>query len=171
MRTFLVCAILVLCNLAIGCGGPGFAYRIPTANMSPTINPDDLCTANPFAYWSNPIERFDIVAFYAPESVRKMLSVPAYTRYISRVIGLPGEKIEIKHGVVYINDTVLPEPFEKVEDAMDFRAMTIPENEYFVLGDNRPNSEDSRFYRPSTIKKADIAGKIIKIYHGYYKKQ
>jgi signal peptidase I len=171
MRAFIVCTILVLCFFAIGCGGPGFAYRIPTENMSPTLDPDDMCLANPFVYASAPVERFDIVVFNAPEEIKKRAGESGNIKSISRVVGLPNEKIEIRKGVVFINDKMLDEPFQKIVDDMDFPAAVIPDNEYFLLGDNRPNSEDSRFYKPSTIKKADITGKVTEIHRGYYKKK
>lgn len=170
MRTFLVCKILVLCYFAISCSGPGFAYRIQTENMMPTLNPGDMCTANPFAYWSAPVERFDMVVFLAPSEQRKRFGLPEGTRYISRVVGLPGEKIEVRRGVVYINNIAWDEPFEIIRDDLDFPTITIPKDEYFLIGDNRPGSDDSRYYKPPTIKKADIAGKILDIYPGYYKK-
>ncbi|HEV7644143.1 MAG TPA: signal peptidase I [Pyrinomonadaceae bacterium] len=170
MRTFIVCSILIFCFLAIGCSGLGLAYRIPTANMSPTLNPGDACTSNPLAYISDPVERFDIVVFNAPESTKKRTGESGDVKFIARVIGLPNEKIEIKKGRIFINDNVLDEPFQKIADESDFPAINIPDGEYFILGDNRPNSEDSRFYKPATIKKADITGKVGDIYPGYYKK-
>jgi signal peptidase I len=171
MKKFLVCALLIFCSLAVGCGGLGLAFRIPTVNMSPTLNPGDACTSNPFAYsGSAPIKRFDIVVFNAPEETKRQTGQKGNVKFISRIIGLPSEKIEIKGGVIFINDQILTEPFKKIGDESDFRAVTIPEGEYFLMGDNRPNSEDSRFYKPATIKKADITGKILDIYPGYYKK-
>ena len=77
---------------------------------------------------------------------------------------MPNEKIEIKKGEIYINDNLLDESsFEKNVGGIDFPATTIPENEYFLLGDNRPNSLDSRYWKKPTIKREDIYGKVTTI--------
>jgi signal peptidase I len=173
MRVFLVCTILVFCCLAIGCRG--LAYKVTTDNMSPTLKIGDAFTVNPLAYQSDPVERFDIVVFKAPEEIKKLSGESGDVRFVKRIIGLPKEKLEIKDNKVYINDKLLDEPFEKIVDDEDrmksFPAFIIPDNGYFVLGDNRPNSLDSRYYKPSTIKKEDIYGEILEIHPGYYKKQ
>ena len=81
--------------------------------------------------------------------------------FIKRVIGLPGESIEIKQGTVYIhkngNAFLLDEPYVKEPIANTFKGDLIPENEYFVMGDNRNNSSDSR--TGWTAKREDIIGK------------
>lgn len=165
MRTFIVCTILVFCCLAIGC--TGWAYKVPTANMIPTIQIGDTCIVNKFEYSTNSIQRFDIVVFNIPEGAKKETGESGDVKYLSRVIGLPNEKIEIKKGKVYINDKLLDEPFGKVVNAddpeNDFSAIVIPENEYFILGDNRPQSFDSRYWKPPTVKKEDILGKVVQI--------
>ena len=163
MRTFIVCTILVFCCLAIGC--KGFAFRVPTENMLPNIKVGDTCIVD--QYSSAPIERFDIVMFNAPEWAKKISDEKGDVKFIKRIIGLPNEKIEIKENKIYINDKLLEETFKKItneKDQMkDFSSITIPENEYFLLGDNRPQSLDSRYWEPATIKKEDILGKVIEI--------
>jgi signal peptidase I len=165
MRTFIACTILVFCCLTFGC--TGWAYKVPTGNMIPTIQIGDTCVVNKFEYSNNPIQRFDIVVFNAPEWVKKELGESSDAKYISRVVGLPNEKIEIRKGKVYINDKLLDEPFEKIiredDPENDFSAIVIPENEYFILGDNRPQSLDSRYWKPPTIKKESILGKVVQI--------
>ena len=93
MRTFIVCTILVFCFLALSCSG--WIFRIPTGNMIPTIQIGDSVIINKYAYYSEKVERFDIVAFKAPEERRKSLKDENLT-YLKRIIGLPNEKIEIK---------------------------------------------------------------------------
>ncbi|HEX8734797.1 MAG TPA: signal peptidase I [Pyrinomonadaceae bacterium] len=172
MRAFLVCAILAFCCLATGC--KGFGYKVTTENMSPALNIGDAFTVNPFADKSEPIKRFDIVVFQAPEETKKISGESGDVRYVMRVIGLPNEKLEIKDNKIYIDDKLLDEPFEKFVDEKDarknFRAIVIPENEYFLMGDNRPHSNDSRYYKPATIKREDIYGKVFEIFPEYYKK-
>ena len=133
--------------------------------MSPTIQIGDTCFVNKFEYSTEEVQRFDIVVFNAPEWVKKELGEPDGTKYLSRVVGLPNETIEIKEGKVYINNKLLGEPFNKVVSSDDpennFSAIVIPENEYFILGDNRPRSFDSRYWKPPTIKKENILGKVV----------
>lgn len=165
MRTFIVCTILVFCYLAIGCAVR--AYKIPTPAMSPTINPGDGLIADEITYkLGGEFERFDIVVFESPP-------VPwdnnQRTKFVFRIIGLGGEKVGLKKGKVFINDKPLEESFQKAESDDDFAPIVIPEGEYFLLGDNRPNSWDSRFWKPSTIKRDDIYGKIVQILPEYYK--
>ena len=165
MRTFIVCTTLVFCCLGISC--TGWAYKVPTGNMIPTIQIGDTCIINKFEYLSNPIQRFDIVVFSVPENVKKLTGESGDVRYMKRIVGLPNEKIEIKDNKLFINDKLLDEPFNKIIDAndpeKDFSAIVIPDNEYFLLGDNRPNSLDSRYWKPATIKKSDIFGKVVQI--------
>jgi signal peptidase I len=162
MRTFIVCIVLVFCCLAIGC--KGFAFRVPTENMLPTVKVGDTCIVD--QYSKIEIQRFDIVMFKAPEDIAKSFKEKD-VKIISRIIGLPGEKIEIKDNKIFINDKLLDETFEKVIDEKDrlknFPAIVIPENEYFVMGDNRPGSFDSRYWKPTTIKKEEVLGKVIEI--------
>jgi signal peptidase I len=110
----------------------------------------------------NPIERFDIVV-YKPQPSRGIAEAEKNARFVHRVIGLPNEKIEIKKGAVYINDELLIENFEKIPGGIDFNSTVIPENEYFLLGDDRPQSLDSRYWNKPTIKREDIYGKVTTI--------
>jgi signal peptidase I len=106
----------------------------------------------------NPIERFNIVV-YKPQPV-KNYDIDLNSKFTARVIGLGGEKIEIKKGKVFINGKLLDEPFERFEDDFNFPPVVIPQGEFFLLGDNRPNSLDSRYWKNPTIKAGDIYGKV-----------
>jgi signal peptidase I len=161
MRAFIVCTILVFCCLAIGC--KGFAYRITTENMLPTIKVGETCIVD--QYSKIEIKRFDIVMFNAPEAAKKLTRETGDVKYIARIIGVPNEKIEIKANKIYINDKFLEETFEKITDEddqwKDFPPTVIPANEYFVLGDNRPRSLDSRYWK--TVKKEEVLGHVVEI--------
>ena len=150
--------------MAIGCG-----YRwlkVPTGAMQPTIETDANIVIDENAYSSGEtVNRFDIVIHKAPiDENLKRLGVDENTKFAFRIIGLSGEKVEIKKGKVFINDNLLDEPFEKHSSDDDFKPIVIPENEFFLLGDNRPESNDSRYWKPSTIKRKDIFGKVVKIF-------
>lgn len=133
--------------------------------MQPAINPGDTCIVNPFSE-VNP-QRFDIVIFNAPEIAKQISRETGDIKYMSRIIGLPNEKIEVRDSKIFINDKLLDEPFEKFTGDPDQRknvpAVVIPEDEYYVIGDNRPSSFDSRSWNPATIKKKDILGKVVEI--------
>lgn len=126
--------------------------------MSPTINPGDHFASIGFKNDDlDPIERFDIVVFKRPKSYKR--DVPEDTRYAYRVIALGGEKVELKKGIVFINDAQLEQSsFEKLVSTDDFKPIVVPAGEFFLMGDNRSNAEDSRFI--GTIKRDAIDGKV-----------
>jgi signal peptidase I len=127
--------------------------------MSPTMKIGDVCKAENFE--DSSIQRFDIVVFNMPEDIKKLTGEKGNVKIIARIIGLPGEKIEIKQGKTFINGKLLDETFEKILDSeKDFSAIVIPANEFFLLGDNRPESLDSRYWKKPTINNSDISGKI-----------
>ena len=90
-----------------------------------------------------------------------------------RAVGLPEEKLEIKNNAIYINDQMIEEPFERITDSADpkrnFGPILIAKDEYFFVGDNRPNSEDSRYWTKATIHKNEIVSKIVSIEKDFYK--
>lgn len=162
MRIFFVWSILVFCCLAIGCGLQKYIsvrHNVAASeSMSPTIKPGDhFASVGIKDNDIDPIDRFDIVVFKPPPNPKR--GIDENMRWVFRVVGLSGEKIELKKGLVFINDKQLAETsFEKVTSQDDFKAIVIPQNEYFLMGDNRPNSEDSRYIK--TIKREDIDGKV-----------
>ncbi len=127
--------------------------------MSPALKIGDVCKAESLA--DSSIERFDIVVFNMPEDIKKLTGETGSVKIIARVVGLPGEKIEIRQGKTFINEKLLDENFEKATDTeKDFSAFVIPENEYFLLGDNRPQSLDSRYWKKPTVSRTEISGRI-----------
>ena len=104
--------------------------------MEPRIDSDDYVVINALAYRLGTPARNDIVAF------RHERSAPSV--YLKRVIGLPGDRIAIDRGIVRVNDRILDEPYVRFHDTRSFPQVVVPANAYYVLGDNRANSDDSR---------------------------
>lgn len=146
-----------------GCGSS--VVKVPTGAMQPTIPIDSYVAWDNAAYSSQPIERFDMVVHTVPlDDMRRRRGLGEFDKYIFRVVGLGGEKIEIKSGQLLVNDTVVTEPFERIPSDDNFGPIVVPQGEYFLLGDNRPESDDSRFWKPSTIVRERIIGKVTKVF-------
>jgi signal peptidase I len=135
------------------------AFYIPSESMMPTLEKNDRVLVNKLSYKLHDVHRGDIVVFKAPPGVD-----PGVKDLVKRVIGLPGDTIEGRNdGFVYINGAKLEEKWlpegEKTEPG--FAPVTVPADSYFVMGDNRGNSKDSRFFKPTPfIKEEDIVGRV-----------
>ena len=114
-------------------------FWIPSSSMEPTLNIQDRIVVNKFIYRFQKPQRFDVVVFRFPGKETKK-------DFIKRVIGLPGEKVEIRAGDVYINDEKLEENHKMNTDYSYFGPVEIPSDSYLCLGDNRPRSADSRVW-------------------------
>ena len=129
------------------------SFVIVGPSMEPGLQPDQRLLISKIAYAFHEPERGDVIIFHPPDEQQ--------VDYIKRIIALPGESVEIEEGIVYIhqNGNVYPldESYIKEPPNHDFRGDIIPEDEYFVLGDNRNNSRDSR--DGWTVKREDIIGK------------
>lgn len=125
-------------------------FVVDGASMEPNFYNKEYLVINEISYRFNQPQRGEIVIFKNPEN-------PS-VYFIKRMIGLPGEKIEIKKGVVYINDQLLPEPYLQHFSSADYPARTLGPDEYFLMGDNRSNSHDSRNIGP--VNKKYIIGKV-----------
>ncbi|HHV13671.1 MAG TPA: signal peptidase I [Clostridiales bacterium] len=130
-------------------------YKVspPTASMENTIMVDDKVITYRLAYlFSNP-HRGDIIVFQAPDTPEE--------DYIKRVIGLPGETVEVIDGVVYIDGDPLEEDYLKEPMEGSFGPYEVPEGSYFMMGDNRNISWDARYWTEKFVKKDKIRGKAI----------
>ena len=125
-------------------------------SMSPTLSDGDNLIVDKLSYRVRAPKRFESVVF--PFQYQKG------TYYIKRIIGLPGEQVQIYNGKVYINGKVLEESggFEPIRSAgLASEAITLGEDEYFVLGDNRNNSADSREPSVGTILRQNMIGRAV----------
>ncbi|MDQ1426832.1 MAG: signal peptidase [Acidimicrobiaceae bacterium] len=131
------------------------AFFIPSGSMEPTLKPGDRVLVNKLSYKLHDVHRGDIVVFKRPPSEA---DDPTIKDLIKRVIGLPGDRIEGRDGVVYINGQPLKEPYlPPGTTTASLPLQTVPAGQYFVMGDNRGNSKDSRFI--GTIPKNLIVGR------------
>ena len=129
--------------------------QIPSGSMENTIMTGDRVIGNRFAYSFSDPQRFDIIIFRYPDDESQL--------FIKRIIGLPGETVEIRDGKIYLNGS--DEPLEDVQtkETMvgSFGPYTVPETSYFVMGDNRNDSKDSRYWTNTFVTKDEILGKAI----------
>lgn len=149
------------------------AFKIPTGSMRPTLLEGDLILVNKFIYGAKiPFTnlslpklrdptRADVIVFIYPENPKK--------DFIKRLVGLPGETLEIKNGTVYINNEPLQANafsqryyYNRGDFSEEGEKIIIPEDSFFVLGDNSASSQDSRYW--GFVPHKNILGKAILIY-------
>lgn len=131
--------------------------KVPSCSMEPTIETGAQFLTNKVIYNITDPKRGDIVVFTPPKGVKDSNNNKEY--FVKRLIGLSGETIEGKEGKVYINNKPLDEPYIKDAITNDFGPFEIPEGAYFMMGDNRENSFDARFWQDKYIYDKDILGK------------
>jgi signal peptidase I len=125
-------------------------------SMLPELQDQERLFINKMVYHFGPIERGDVVVFLYPHDESKS--------YIKRVIACPGDQLRIDHGRVYVNGQLLAEPYVPTlfQDERSMTAITIPPDEYFVMGDHRLVSSDSRDFGP--VPRNLIYGKAAFVY-------
>jgi len=139
---------------ALGVLAFAFFMRAPQVSglsMEPYVMSGEYVLINTVAYRIGHPARGDIVAF------RHERSAPSV--YLKRVIGLPGDRINVIRGAVYVNGARLSEPYVRFPDRRTFSAVTVPTGMLYVLGDNRANSDDSRFW--GFVDQNQVIGKAI----------
>ena len=132
------------------------ARYIPSGSMLPTLQINDRLIIDKLSYdFSNP-KRGDIVVF----NPTKTLEAENYHEaFIKRVIGLPGDKVEVKNGKVYVNNIPLKENYLEAPPSYQWGSVVVPQNSYLVLGDNRNNSYDSHYW--GFVPRQNIIGKAM----------
>ena len=142
---FFIIVVLLIAIYVVG------FQQIVGSSMKPSFNNEDIVLIDKLSYRFSNIKRGDVISFYYSDS--KFL--------VKRVIGLPGEVVEYINGELFIDGIKVDEPYLKGIVTEDFSYDKIPEDMYFVLGDNRGDSLDSRDEKVGLIQKGDIIGKII----------
>lgn len=132
------------------------ARFIPSGSMEPTLAINDRLIVDKLSYKFTSPERGDIVVFNPTEALEQQNFKDAF---IKRVIGLPGEKIEVKEGQVFINDKSLKENYTKEIPNYTWGPKVVPDNSYVVFGDNRNNSYDSHYW--NFVPREKIVGRAI----------
>jgi signal peptidase I len=130
--------------------------RVEGTSMLPRLEDEDRLFINKFVYHISSIERGDVVVFHYPRDPQKS--------YIKRVIALPGDRLRIDHGTVWLNGKPLTEPYvpEEFRDSVSMPGMVVPEDTYFMMGDHRSISSDSRTFGP--VDRSLIYGKAVFVY-------
>ena len=130
--------------------------KVEGTSMAPLLSDQERIFINKFVYRFEPIERGDVVVFWYPLDRTKS--------FIKRVVGLPGESIEIRQGRVLVNGKRLLEPYvpKQFADLSSYGPITVPADEYFVMGDHRISSNDSRMFGP--VGNKYIYGKAVFAY-------
>lgn len=119
-------------------------FVVDGRSMEPTLKTNERLLVNKFIYMFSSPEQGEVIVFRYPRQPDR--------DFIKRVVAVSGDKIEIKHGHVFINGEELPEPYLQFRDAGDWPLREVPPNAIWVLGDNRNNSEDSRYFGEVPLK-------------------
>jgi signal peptidase I len=116
--------------------------KVEGTSMAPLLSDQERIFINKFVYRFESIHRGDVVVFWYPLDRSKS--------FIKRVVGLPGESVEIRRGVLYLNGQIVPEPYvpPRYTDVTDYGPIRVPQGSYFVMGDHRISSNDSRVFGP-----------------------
>lgn len=148
LETLILAILLFLAINAISA-----RIRVDGSSMVPTLQNGQFVMVSRLAYILGEPSRGDVVVFHYPRDPEQ--------EYIKRIIGLPGDTVEMMNGHVYVNDQIIEEPYIAA-DARTTNLWEIPEGHVFVLGDNRNNSQDSRNFGPVSMD--NLIGKAIFIY-------
>lgn len=135
--------------------------KVPTGSMENTIMTGDRFIALRTAYWVEEPVRGDVVVFRYPDSPD--------TLYVKRIIGEGGDRVLIEDGTVYVNGTALEEDYIAEQTIGNFGPYDVPEGCYFMMGDNRNHSLDSRFWENQYVERDEILGKVVLCYYKDFK--
>lgn len=140
------------------------ARYIPSKSMVPTLQVDDRLIVDKVSYHFKDPQRGDIIVFMPPDEASVVCTGPQASQhnkdaYIKRIIGLPGDTVEVKQGQVFINNQPLKEGYVAEVPDYQYGPRTVPQGSYLVLGDNRNNSCDSHYW--GFVPRDNIIGRAI----------
>ncbi len=154
--------LLVVVVLILGLQLTLKAFEVFDVSMQPAYREGDYILVNRLSYLFEAPKQGDLIAFYSPGSGHPLLANPFFpeysTQYIKRIIALPGDTVEVKGRVVFVNSQPLSEPYLQEPPGYNLAEITVPAGSYFVLGDNRNNSNDS--HRGWFVPSEDVIGAI-----------
>lgn len=135
--------------------------KVPTGSMLETIQLNDHLYVNKLAYRIGEVKRGDIAVFWFPDEPN--------VRYVKRVIGIGGDVVEVKEGKVYVNGKLQDESAYIREPMREenFGPYNVPANHYFMMGDNRNNSKDSRYWKNTFVSNELLIGKVALRYYPF----
>lgn len=134
----------------------GERTKVIGSSMEPKLHDGDQVILDKITYRFQKPKRFEIVVFPGPEGRKKL--------YVKRIIGLPGETVKISDGKVYINGQEIAADYAKdhmTPNGNMKKELTLDKDEYFVMGDNRNNSRDSRYLEVGPVKRSEIIGRVV----------
>lgn len=138
--------------------------QVPTSSMENTIMAGDRVVALRTSYLFGEPQQGDVAIFRYPDDPT------GKTLYVKRVIGMPGDMVVVKDGDVYVNETLMEEPYIREKTIGNYGPFLVPEGCYFMMGDNRNNSLDSRFWSDTFVEEDEMLGKVVfKYYKGFEK--
>ena len=153
-------------------------FKVEGSSMSPTLEGGQYLVVDQVSYFQMDVERLSrIVPFWGASGTDPKFAFDPPTRgeiivfrypedpskdFVKRVVGLPGEKVEVRSGIVHIDGLAQREPYLQRTDRSSARAITLREREYYVIGDNRRNSNDSRAW--GVVPEENIVGKVWLVY-------
>jgi signal peptidase I len=119
---------------------------IPSESMVPTLEVNDRLMVEKISYLFHPPDRLDVIVFWPPDRLKELNPDLKKDAFIKRVIGTPGDKVEVKDGKVFVNDVALVEDYIAAKPSYQWGPQVVPKDSYMVFGDNRNNSYDSHFW-------------------------
>lgn len=162
-RTLLEWAVVVVLALVAAVGIRAFVFQtfyIPSGSMEPTLQVGDRIIVSKLSYHLHEPRRGDIIVFHAPPAEASVCADPSIKDLVKRIIGLPGETISSAGNQVLIDGKPIAQPwFPATALGPPIRSQKIPSGQYFVMGDNRTNSCDSRDW--GTLPRSDIIGHVV----------